>query len=245
MGRNVFRAAGVAGLASIFGIALSAPTKQSKMNDPFAILDPQNWVNPDNMTWNDYVNPPGTNWADSSRKGSIRNFNIALVAVDYPDLGFVLTLPPRSDIFGNPQPSVSGLKREDVPTWYRDFLNKPQEINRGHTLHEYWMGDSRGLYGVDLTVFGPYRCKLTKHHCNRCIVTDITSVPRNSYQYGIDDEEGGFNPDACPSPGPCSVDLRTDALGAWRRDVGNETANKYELAFILSAGQDESSTWQE
>lgn len=226
MGRDRLRSAAMAGFAFMFGVGLSAPTNQGK-SDPFAILDPQNWVNPDNMTWNDYVNPPGTNWADPSRKGSIRNFNIALVAIDYPDLGFVLTLPPQSDIFGNPQPSVSGLKREDVPTWYRDFLNKPQEINNGHTLHEYWMGDSRGLYGVDLTVFGPYK------------------LPRNSYQYGIDDERGGFNPDACPPPGPCSVDLRTDALGAWRRDVGNETANKFELAFILSAGQDESSTWQE
>lgn len=90
-----------------------------------------------------------------------------------------------------------------------------------------WMGDSFGKYGVDLTVFGPYR------------------MPALSYQYGVDDEQGGFNEGACPDGPPCSVDLRTDALGAWRRDVGNETANSYELAFILSAGQDESSTWQE
>lgn len=89
------------------------------------------------------------------------------------------------------------------------------------------MGDSFGKYGVDLTVFGPYR------------------MPSLSYQYGVDDEEGGFNPGACPTGPPCSVDLRTDALGAWRREVGNATANEYELAFILSAGQDESSTWQE
>jgi M6 family metalloprotease-like protein len=89
------------------------------------------------------------------------------------------------------------------------------------------MGDSLGKYGVDLSVFGPYR------------------LPRNSYQYGIDDEEGGFNEGACPAPGPCSVDLRTDAIGAWRAEVGNDTANSFELVFILSAGQDESSTWQE
>jgi M6 family metalloprotease-like protein len=89
------------------------------------------------------------------------------------------------------------------------------------------MGDSFGKYGVDLTVFGPYR------------------MPAKSYQYGVDDEDGGFNGEACPKGPPCSVDLRTDALGAWRRDVGNATADAYELAFILSAGQDESSTWQE
>jgi M6 family metalloprotease-like protein len=150
-----------------------------------------------------------------------------MVTVDYPDSPFVVTLPAQSDIFGNPQPLAAGLKRDDVPKFYHDLLNVPSELNEGHTLHEYWMGDSFGKYGVDLTVFGPYR------------------MPARSYQYGVDDEEGGFNEGACPEGPPCSVDLRTDALGAWRRDVGNETANAYELAFILSAGQDESSTWQE
>jgi M6 family metalloprotease-like protein len=80
---------------------------------------------------------------------------------------------------------------------------------------------------VDLTVFGAYE------------------MPSLAYQYGVDDERDGFNPDACPAVGPCAVDLRTDAFAAWRADVGNETADSFELAFILSAGQDESSTWQE
>ncbi|KAF2014244.1 M6 metalloprotease [Aaosphaeria arxii CBS 175.79] len=221
-------AASMAGAAGVINTAFAVPmVNRATSGDPFAILDKQEWVNPDNMTWSDWKTPPNTNWADPKRKGSKRNFNIAMVAVDYPDQPFVLTLPAKSDIFGNPQPLASGLKREDVPNWYRDFLNKPSEINKGHTLHEYWMSDSAGQYGVDLTVFGAYR------------------LPSNSYQYGIDDEEGGFNPGACPEPGPCSVDLRTDALGAWRADVGNATADQFELAFILSAGQDESSTWQE
>ncbi|KAK1907841.1 hypothetical protein P3342_006170 [Pyrenophora teres f. teres] len=209
-------------------IALAAVVpRQSSPSSPFAPIDPQNWVNPDNMTWADYVAPPTTNWADPSRKGRDRNFNIAMVTVDYPDSPFVITLPANSDIFGNPQPLAAGMKREDVPKFYHDFLNVPNDINQGHTLHEYWMGDSFGKYGVDLTVFGPYR------------------MPAKSYQYGVDDEEGGFNEGACPQGPPCSVDLRTDALGAWRAEVGNETADAYELAFILSAGQDESSTWQE
>lgn len=179
------------------------------------------------MTWEDWVDPPKTNWADPAQKGSSRNFKIAMIVVDYPDQDFAVTKPPKSDIYGNPQPEGANLKREDVPSFYNDLLNKPNKLNRGHTLHEYWMGDSFGKYGVDLTTFGPYR------------------LPRNSYQYGIDDEEGGFNEDACPEPGPCSVDLRTDAIGAWRAEVGNATSTSFELVFILSAGQDESSTWQE
>lgn len=181
------------------------------------------------MTWDDYVRPPGTTWNDPSREGSERNFNIALVVVDYPDRDFVLSQTAGSTIFGNPQPVVSEVNRADVPAFYRDFLNKPQDLNHGHTIHEYWMEDSAGRYGVDLTAFGPYR------------------LPQNSYQYGIDDAdpEESFNVGACPEGDRCSVDLRTDAIGAWVDDIGNRTAESYELIFILSAGQDESSTWQE
>ncbi|KAI1398637.1 M6 metalloprotease [Hypoxylon fuscum] len=199
----------------------------ASQSDPFKVLDPQNWVNPDNMTWEDYITPPGTSWNDPSRKGSERNFNIALVAVDYSDKPFVVTQAPNSTVFGNPLPLVATLDRSEVPAYYRDFLNKPSDLNHNHTLHEYWMEDSGGRFGVDLTAFGAYR------------------LPSLSYQYGIDDERGGFNEGGCPSEGPCSIDLRTDALGAWRADVGNETADSFELVFILSAGQDESSTWQE
>ncbi|KAM0723118.1 hypothetical protein Q7P37_001318 [Cladosporium fusiforme] len=207
--------------------ALPADKSARDNADPFAVLDPQDWTDPADMVWDDYVPTPGDGWYDPTRKGAERNFNIALVAVDYPDHDFVITMAENSTVFTNPQASVNSLAREDVPAFYRDLLNKPQELNRNHTLHEYWMEDSGGKYGVDLTAFGAYR------------------MPSRSYQYGVDDEEGGFNEDACPNPGPCSIDLRTDALGAWRADVGNETADSYELVFILSAGQDESSTWQE
>ncbi|EEH20842.1 hypothetical protein PABG_03073 [Paracoccidioides brasiliensis Pb03] len=193
--------------------------------DPFAILDPQNWVNPDNMTWADWKAPPGTNWSDPNKKGSVRNFNIALVTVDYPDMPFVITQAPGSTVFGNPQPNApAGIKREEVPSFYRDFLNKPIDLNHGHTLHEYWMTDSMGHFGVDLTPFGPYK---------------MTS---KSYQYGLGSD---MNQGACPPGEECDINLRTDALGAWRVDIGDQAADSFELIFILSAGQDESSSWQE
>lgn len=112
----------------------------SPSGDPFAVLDPQKWVNPDNMTWADWKTPPGTNWSDPTKTGSNRNFRIALVTVDYPDKPFTITLPAHSTVFNNPQPAGADLNltREDVPTFYRDFLNKPGELNKGHTLHEYW-----------------------------------------------------------------------------------------------------------
>ncbi|KAH7368139.1 hypothetical protein B0T11DRAFT_295837 [Plectosphaerella cucumerina] len=213
-----------AALLAIVGFALAVPC--TPPGDPFAILDRQDWVNPDDMVSSDFIKPPGTNWSDPSRRGSSRNFNIALVAVDYPDDAgkFIVTQPPESTIFGNPQPVAANIPRSDVPAFYRDLLNKPSEINDFHTLHEYWMEDSAGVFGVDLTAFGAYQ------------------MPFNSWQYGIDDR---FNPGACPVNQRCNLNIRTDALGAWRAAVGNETADSFELVFILSAGQDESSTWQE
>lgn len=109
------------------------------VDDPFAVIDPQNWVNPDNMTWDDFKAPPGTAWNDGRRRGSVRNFNIALVTVDYDDKPFAVTQPAHSTMFGNPLLVAANMAREDVPPFYRDLLNKPTGLNRGHTLHEYCM----------------------------------------------------------------------------------------------------------
>jgi hypothetical protein len=88
------------------------------------------------MTWSDFRKPPGTDWKDPSRKGQDRNFNIAVLTVDYVDKPFVMTLPAQSTIFNNPQPLASGLKREDVPQFWKDLLNTPGELNHNHTMHE-------------------------------------------------------------------------------------------------------------
>ncbi|GAB7038938.1 MULTISPECIES: M6 family metalloprotease domain-containing protein [Catenuloplanes] len=201
-------------------IVVPATAVRAAPADPFRIIDPPRWENPDHMTWDDYVPVPG---ADRPATGSVRNFRIALVTLDYPDQPFVVTQAPHSTVFGNPQPSAAGVARADVPAFYRDFLNTPGPLNHGHTLHEYWMEDSYGRYGVDLTAFGPYE------------------MPHPAHQYGITND---MNPGACPAGETCNRNLRTDGLGAWRADVG-AVADGYELVFILSAGQDESSTWQE
>ncbi|KAL8388836.1 hypothetical protein RB595_008964 [Gaeumannomyces hyphopodioides] len=220
--RSGMAAAAAAAVASL--LLRGAHAVPCTPRDPFAVVDPQNWVNPDNMTWAEYKRPPGTNWSDPTRRGSGRNFNIALVTLDYTDRPFIVTQPARSTIFGNPQPSKADVSRSDVPAFYRDLLNTPTELNKGHTLHEYWMEDSAGKFGVDLTAFGPYQ------------------MPKMSFQYGIDN---GFNGGGCPAGFVCNFDVRGDGLDAWRREVGEEVASSFELVFILSAGQDESSTWQE
>ncbi len=211
-------------VVSVATTASAAPGNPAGGTGAFDVVDPQYWQNPDAMTWDDYKAVPNKNWADPSVKGWSRNFNIALVTLDYVDQPFVVTQRARTSIFGNPQATAASIPRNQVATFYRDFLNAPNSLNKGHTLHEYWMQDSNGKYGVDLTGFGPYE------------------MPAKSYQYGIDNS---FNPGACPTGETCNRNIRTDGLGAWRAAVGNEVADQFELVFILSAGQDESSTWQE
>ncbi|WP_067455634.1 M6 family metalloprotease domain-containing protein [Actinomadura macra] len=186
-------------------------------------IDPQNYELPDTMTWDDYKPIPDTNWSDPSRKGSVKNFKGALVLVDYSNQPFVVTQPKNSTIFGNP--TVTGdVPRAEVAKFYQDFLNKPGKLNNGHTIHEYWMEDSGGRYGVDLTGFGAYK------------------MPAKDHEYGVDGMQGGSG---CPSGDTCQRDLRRDARAAWVAAVGEAEAKKYDFVFYLSAGQDESSTWQE
>ncbi|MEU6719269.1 M6 family metalloprotease domain-containing protein [Nonomuraea sp. NPDC046802] len=187
-------------------------------------IDPQNYELPDTMTWDDYKAVPGTRWNDPAKKGSIKNFKGAVVLVDYPDQPFVVTRPKNSTIYGNPS-TAGDIPPDQVAKFYQDFLNKPGELNRGHTLHEYWMEDSGGRYGIDLTAFGTYR------------------MPGKSHEYGIEaNMQGG---EGCPAGDTCSRDLRTDAMPAWTADIGEEAAAQFDFIFYLTPGQDETSTWQE
>ncbi|MFI1676125.1 M6 family metalloprotease domain-containing protein [Streptomyces sp. NPDC020607] len=187
-------------------------------------VDPQNWRNPDDMTWSEYRSVPGTDWANPGIEPTDRTFKGALVLLDYPDEEFTVSKPAGSTVFGNPQTTASDVPRSRLPRFYEDFLNKPGALNRGHTINEYWMEDSGGRVGVDLKAFGVYR------------------MPFKSFQYGI---EPGMNPGACPTDSTCGKDIRANGKAAWTAQVGEAEAAKYDFVFYLTAGQDESSTWQE
>ncbi|MEX2317611.1 MAG: hypothetical protein WD669_10705 [Pirellulales bacterium] len=117
-------------------------------------IDPQEVQDQDDMTWADYKPIPGIDWTDSKHVAG-RTIKIALVVADFEDQPFVVTLPKQSDLFGNPQ--IDPIPREQVATFYRDFWNKPQDINHHHTVHEYWMELSHGKVGVHFDAYGPYR----------------------------------------------------------------------------------------
>ena len=115
--------------------------------------DPQVVQDQDEMTWDDYRPIPGMNWADPSLKPE-REFRMALVAVDFSDQPFVMTLPKGSDPFGNPQ--IDPVDRSEIPQFYTDFWLKPSAVNHGQTINGYWMEQSRGKFGITkLEAFGP------------------------------------------------------------------------------------------
>ena len=182
-------------------------------------IDPQRIRDQDDMTWDDYTPIPGVSWNDLAKVGTKRTMRVAIVPADYADQPFVLTLPRGSDLFGNPR--IDPVKRDQIPQFYADFYNKPQAINHGHTIHEYWMEQSRGRIGVTVVGFGPYR------------------MPNHYYQYGglpAEDIPGGAPPDN-------NNGRELDSL--WRADQGDSIANKFDLVVRMYAGYDETALWQE
>jgi M6 family metalloprotease-like protein len=186
---------------------------------PPAPIDPQLVRDQDDMTWDDYKPIPGVNWADPSRRGTRRTMRVAIVPADYSDFPFVLTLPKQSDLFGNPR--VDPVSRAMVPRYYADFYNKPQASNFGHTIHEYWMEQSRGQIGVTVVGFGPYR------------------MPKRYFQYGA------------LQPADIPYDSTPDNMAAreldslWRADIGDSLALTFDLVVRMYAGYDETAVWQE
>jgi M6 family metalloprotease-like protein len=191
----------------------------------FQPIDPQNWVMPDQQTWADYHPVPNTDWGNPALQPTVEKWRTALVFVDYPDQPPVISLPARSTVFGNPQ-LASDVPRDQVAQFYADFLNKPQPLNNWVTMNKYWMEDSLGRYGVDVVPFGVYR------------------LPGNTFEYNLRD--AGNAPGACPTGfGTCSRNFRNDALALWRAAEGATINTQFDNVFYVSAGQDESGTWQE
>jgi M6 family metalloprotease-like protein len=207
-------------LTVLFGgfLSYSAPQQDSS----FTPVDPQRVQDQDTMTWADYRPIPGTRWADNSVPGE-RMLRVALVAVDFEDQPFVITLPKQSDLFGNPQ--IDPVKREAVPQFYTDFWGKPGALNHGHTIHEFWMEQSRGKVGIPkIDAFGPYR------------------MPKKLFEYGLNEYSQAV---ACPTGYTCNARMEPDVDALWTADKGAEIKKQYDIVLRIYAGYDETSVWQE
>ena len=193
-------------------------------------IDEQKWVDQAELTWDAYTQIRPDSWNDATAsKGSVSQYKTAVILLEFQDQPMLITQPAGSHPFGNPQAGWQPVSREDVAEWYYDYYAVPNEFNGGQTLHGYWMEDSHGRIGVDVEVFGPYL------------------LPGKLHEYGIPD--GGFNAPAaayCPQGDSCNKNLRTDGGALWRADIGCASGLcGFDNGFYVTAGHDESSTWQE
>jgi len=185
-------------------------------------IDPQVWQDQDDMTWKDYRPIPGTNWADQSQPVG-RALKVALIAIDFEDQPFVITQPKHSDPFGNPQ--IDPVPRASVARFYAGFWGTPGPQNHGHTIHEYWMEQSRGKIGIPkIDVYGPYR------------------MPRKLFEYGLNEYNQASG---CPTGYTCDGRMERDADALWRAEAGDAVVNSYPIKLRIYAGYDETTVWQE
>lgn len=211
-----------AAAAAFLLTAVTACRMGEQNSEDLPPMDPQVVQDQDDMTWDDYKPIPGRNWADPSLKPE-RGFRLAIVAIDFPDQPFVITLPKKSDPFGNPQ--IDPIAREDMPQFYADFFMKPSDVNNGHTINGYWMEQSRGKFGItEVGVFGPYR------------------MPDPLWNYGLN-EYG--QEDQTPDGSIADGRMEQDCDAIWIQDVGEDIRDNYDAVLRIYASYDETGVWQE
>ena len=209
----------------VAAIALAAQRQSAPPPAPGLPLpiDPQQVQDPDDMTWADYHPIPGVDWASPTLTPG-RTLTLALVAIDFDDQPFVITKPKGSDPFGNPQ--IDPIARDKVPSFYADFITKPNALNHGQTINRYWMEISRGKVGVPkVDAFGPYR------------------MPKKLFEYGLNEyNQNG----SCPTGFNCNnTSMERDGQVLWSASAGADIRTKYDRVLWLYAGYDETSVWQE
>lgn len=196
-------------------------------------IDAQNWLDMEDLTWDDYVPVPDEHpeFYDGSAAGSQSQYRTAIILMEFPDEPFVISQPPESHPFGNPQPGWQPVPPDEVNQWMHDYYAVPNEFNGFRTLSGYWMEDSHGRIGIDVDVFGPYM------------------MPGKLHEYGLGQFNGAVGSQSnsvCPAGDTCNRNIRTEGGNAWRADIGCASGLcGYDNGFYVTAGHDESSTWQE
>ncbi|WP_157987462.1 M6 family metalloprotease domain-containing protein [Jiangella endophytica] len=197
---------------------------------PIVPVDQQVWKEQADMTWDDYVPVRPEEWnQDTTSQGSESQYRTAVILVEYTDQPFLISQEPESHPFGNPLPPWKPVAHDELNQWFYDYYAVPNEYNEGQTLHGYWMETSHGRIGATVEVFGPYL------------------LPGKLHEYGAQSNAPVTGPNSiCPAGDSCNKNLRNDASALWRADIGcTTTLCGFDNGFYVTAGHDETSTWQE
>ena len=220
-------------LSAAIAVAPSAATPPELADHPLLQpIDAQNWVDQANLTWADYHQVPGPE-PTSTRRRTAPTCSTARRSCwsTSPTSRSLISQPPESHPFGNPQPGWTPVAPEDVNQWMHEYYSTPNEFNGGMTLNSYWLEDTHGRIGIDSETFGPY------------------TMPGDLHEFGLGQFNGSVGSQAnsvCPAGDTCGRDIRAAAGGLWRAAIGcTTTLCGYDNIFYVTAGHDESSTWQE
>jgi M6 family metalloprotease-like protein len=187
-------------------------------------------VDQEDLTWDDYTPVPNqpAGWKTGSLRGSQNDYTGAVVLLDYADQPFLITQDPEEHPFGNPQPGWDPVPQAEVRDWMQDYLTVPNEYNGGQSISGYWMEDTHGKISVDLTTFGPYHLTGKVH------------------EYGLAGHAPVAGPGSrCPLGDVCNKDIRQEGGALWKAAEGPAIDTEFDFIFYVTAGHDESSTWQE
>src|SRR5688500_8818990 len=67
-------------------------------------IDAQNWVDQAELTWADYTQFRPATWNDTTLSdGSVSQYRTAVILLEFQDQPMLITQPPGSHPFGNPQ----------------------------------------------------------------------------------------------------------------------------------------------
>ena len=230
------RVVGIGVLVLVAALAPSAATADPADAADHPLLQPidaQNWVDQGELTWADYRAVPDRKpeYYDPATIGTESHYRTAIVLVDFADQPFLISRPPGSHPFGNPQPGWTPVAPEEVNHWMHEYYSEPNEFNGGMTLSSYWLEDTHGRIGVEPTTFGPY------------------TMPGDLHEFGLGQFNGPVGTQAdssCPAGDTCNQSIRNAALALWQADTGcTTTLCGFDNVFYVTAGHDESSTWQE
>lgn len=173
-------------------------------------IDPQVITQAADQDWDDYRPIPGSPYADPTIEPSIVRWNVALILTDFPGTPFAITQPEGSTIFGNPGPLAHDIPRDQVPAFYRDWLNTPLAMNEFQGMNRYWMEDSYGKYGVSLEAYGPYELFGTQ---DEYFINDFASPTYCNTQTMTDGAQAGVTSVQVDSSASFSVGKIVSGLG--------------------------------
>lgn len=216
--------------------AASIDAGLDKLPDP---IDPQSFKLQKDMVW-DELNPnPVFDWMNDwdDYTGPTLDIKGAIILVDFWDRKFISSQPVHTDLLGyfrygddyitmNPMRSIP---TEQLSGWWADFLNKPQSVNNGLTIDEYWRENSYGQWNVSLDGYGPFTLDGFEFEFGMDSYMTFQDIPP-AFRFADTGRSGARN-----------FDREATVLARENGVVFDD----YDFFFLLHAGYDESGVWQE